>query len=417
MWWKWRAAIMGHMNDHSDVGTEAPPAQPGHVKRLYRRMDTKMIAGVAAGVADYFDVDPTLVRIGFVIAAFLGGVGVLAYGVAWILVPPSFEQSTPGESFVRRLKAAPSWFGIALLAVGVVLLTQAYGLMSPPVGWGIALVILGVLLFRHASTREVGTGPVPPPPPGPGGLPAPPPPPPPASPMGFEPVERGLAPPPAPPGGMWVPAPAPASARVRRPRDRWLWWATLGAALLAVGVAALLANAGVVDVGVRGYVSLALAVLGLGLVGGGWWGRSRGLIVLALLLTPVVLLASLVNVPFQGGVGERFYGPRVVSDLRPAYRQVAGRMVLDLSGLRLGTETASPIHLDATMVAGSIEVILPRGVRASVHAKAGAGQLVLLGIHSDGLNIDEQRAAGPVAGGDLDIDLQVSFGRIVVYRS
>jgi len=392
-----------------------------HARRLYRRTDTKMIAGVAAGVADYFEVDSTLVRIAFVIAAFLGGVGVVAYGVAWILVPPTHEVSSPSENAVRRLKAAPSWVAIALVAVGAVLLANATGAVSAPVGWGITLVVVGVLLFRHASRDpepvtassypvDVASGSPPPPPTaaftatGPAPATAPVVPPPPGVP--------GLPPSPERPAPLWVPPP-PRRRRERPPRQRGLFWGTIGATLLAVGVAALLANAGVFDLGAGAYLALALAVLGLGLLVGTWWGRSRGLIVLAAVLTPFVLLASLVNVPIRGGVGDRFYGPRAVSDLRPVYRQVAGRMLLDLTGLRLGKR---PVHVDASMVAGKIEVILPTGMHAGVHAEAGAGEMQILGNQADGLNLDIVRSTGPQIGGVVDLHLQVSFGPIVVVR-
>jgi phage shock protein PspC (stress-responsive transcriptional regulator) len=403
----------------------SPPPPGGHGRRLYRRTDQKLIAGVAAGVADYFDLDSTLVRIGFVVLAFLGGAGVVAYGVAWILVPPSHQVSSPGENLVRRLKASPSWVAMALVAVGAVLLAQASGAVSSPVGWGITLVVVGVLLFRHASSdREAQAGTVPPYPavaPPPPGVPAPPGVPPPPEPAGFGPTAPapfpGRTAPPAPgtPAQLWVPPPPPVRPRrPRRLRDRGLFWGTIGAALLATGVAALLDNVGAVDVGVRGYLALALAVLGLGLLGGTWRGRSRGLIVLAAVLTPLVLLGSLVNVPFRGGVGDRFYGPRAVADVRPAYRQVAGRMIVNLTGLHF---TKAPVRVEATMMAGDIEVILPRGVNASVHARAGAGQLDVLGNHSDGLNVEARRTTGPLGGGALDLDLEVSFGRILVYRS
>lgn len=46
-----------------------------------------MIAGVCAGVANYFDVDPTLVRILWVLFVLLGGSGILVYVIMWILMP------------------------------------------------------------------------------------------------------------------------------------------------------------------------------------------------------------------------------------------------------------------------------------------------------------------------------------------
>lgn len=56
-------------------------------KKLYRSSKDKMLGGVAAGLAEYFDIDPTIVRILFVISLFLGGAGVLAYIIMWIIVP------------------------------------------------------------------------------------------------------------------------------------------------------------------------------------------------------------------------------------------------------------------------------------------------------------------------------------------
>ncbi len=59
----------------------------GDYKRLYRARDERMVAGVCGGIAKYFNVDPTLVRLLFVIAAFAAGPGLLAYIVLAIIVP------------------------------------------------------------------------------------------------------------------------------------------------------------------------------------------------------------------------------------------------------------------------------------------------------------------------------------------
>ncbi len=57
------------------------------VKRLYRSRSDRMIAGVAGGLAQYLNVDPTLVRLGFVVLSLAGGPGLLLYIVMWIVVP------------------------------------------------------------------------------------------------------------------------------------------------------------------------------------------------------------------------------------------------------------------------------------------------------------------------------------------
>ena len=59
----------------------------GEYKRLYRSRDDRMISGVCGGDAKYFEIDPTLVRLLFVIFAFAGGPGLVAYIVLAIVVP------------------------------------------------------------------------------------------------------------------------------------------------------------------------------------------------------------------------------------------------------------------------------------------------------------------------------------------
>lgn len=55
-------------------------------KRLMRSKDKK-VAGVCAGLGDYFDLDPTIVRILFVVIFFAGGASLLAYLIMWIVMP------------------------------------------------------------------------------------------------------------------------------------------------------------------------------------------------------------------------------------------------------------------------------------------------------------------------------------------
>lgn len=56
-------------------------------KKLYRSEADKKIAGVCGGIAEYFDLDPTLVRLGWVIFSLMGGSGILAYIIAIIIMP------------------------------------------------------------------------------------------------------------------------------------------------------------------------------------------------------------------------------------------------------------------------------------------------------------------------------------------
>lgn len=56
-------------------------------KRLYRNEKEKMIAGVCSGIAEYFDIDPTLIRLAWVLFCALGGSGIVAYIIAAIIIP------------------------------------------------------------------------------------------------------------------------------------------------------------------------------------------------------------------------------------------------------------------------------------------------------------------------------------------
>lgn len=56
-------------------------------KSLYRSATNRRIAGVAGGIAEYFDIDPTVVRLIWVFSIFIIGGGILAYLIAWIVIP------------------------------------------------------------------------------------------------------------------------------------------------------------------------------------------------------------------------------------------------------------------------------------------------------------------------------------------
>ena len=56
-------------------------------KKLYRSSTNSMLAGVCGGIGEYFNIDPTLVRLAWVLFSVLGGAGVMAYIIAAIIIP------------------------------------------------------------------------------------------------------------------------------------------------------------------------------------------------------------------------------------------------------------------------------------------------------------------------------------------
>tara|TARA_Y100000310_G_C20700001_1_gene828862 strand:+ start:40 stop:270 length:231 start_codon:yes stop_codon:yes gene_type:complete len=57
------------------------------MKKLYRSSSNRIIGGVCGGIGEYFGVDPTLIRLIWVFFTFVGGSGILAYIICWIIIP------------------------------------------------------------------------------------------------------------------------------------------------------------------------------------------------------------------------------------------------------------------------------------------------------------------------------------------
>ena len=64
-------------------------------RKLYRSTTDRKIAGVCGGIAEYFSMDPTFVRAIFIALALAGGIGLVAYGVMWLMVPERPAAEVP----------------------------------------------------------------------------------------------------------------------------------------------------------------------------------------------------------------------------------------------------------------------------------------------------------------------------------
>ncbi len=417
---------------------EPPPpaaAAPGTVRRLTRRTDNKILAGVASGIAAYLGIEPWIVRIGFVILVPFGGFGALAYLIAWLLVPvEGSRQSLAGDVLRRPPSGLRSYVGVGLILLAVAILASAFS--EPGVIWAIVLIAFGVFLFRQDDPAEA-TDPRPPPGGGPGPaatatttpLPAAPAatttteplPPPPATregAMALPPDVPVWEPPPPPPdrAAAWGAPPPP------RPRRRpFLGPLTFAVALIATALALILNNLDVVDLSVGQVLAVFLTVLGGGLLVGTWWGRAWGLIPVGLLAVPVVALTALAGpVPVEGGVAERLYQPTTPAEVRSPYRLAGGELILDLSKAGLGPG-APPV--EASVAGGRLLVVLPDEVAAEVRGRVGVGILDLLGHVDNGTQVDSSVTEPPVkAPGEgtaptVKLDLRVGYGVIEVRRA
>ena len=97
------------------------------MKRLYRSTDQKIIAGVCGGIGEYFEIDPVIVRLIWFVFFLFGGVGVLAYIIAWMIVPLEDRAEADRKDRVEEKKVKAS-YNTRLL-------------------WGIILILLGVFFF------------------------------------------------------------------------------------------------------------------------------------------------------------------------------------------------------------------------------------------------------------------------------
>jgi len=60
---------------------------PQKIKRLYRSGNEKVLGGVCGGIAEYYNVDPVLIRLAWIFLALLWGLGIVMYIIAWIAIP------------------------------------------------------------------------------------------------------------------------------------------------------------------------------------------------------------------------------------------------------------------------------------------------------------------------------------------
>jgi phage shock protein C len=120
-------------------------------KRLFKSRTNKIIAGVCGGLAEYFDVDPVIMRVLFVLLAFFGGSGLILYIACAIIMPKRVidlaGMEAPAES---QSTNARKLFGIALIIGGAIVLFSNLGLFSFlhmwDISWSLVFPILLILL-------------------------------------------------------------------------------------------------------------------------------------------------------------------------------------------------------------------------------------------------------------------------------
>ncbi len=132
-----------------------------------------MIAGVCAGLAKYFDVDPALVRLIMVLLAFAHGIGFLFYIVAWLVMPleprhkgsgnqvvveEGEEQELPEDQRVVGHDWSSNsrfWAGVILVVLGIIFLLDNYiAWLTWDVLWPLILIAVGIYLIASGGEKN-----------------------------------------------------------------------------------------------------------------------------------------------------------------------------------------------------------------------------------------------------------------------
>ncbi|OKK20937.1 hypothetical protein AMK16_11110 [Streptomyces sp. CB00455] len=428
---------------------DAPPADPGASQAadprppLRRSRRDKVLAGVCGGLGRYFDLDPVVFRIVLGVLAVTGGVGLIFYGFAWLLLPQEGEEDSEAKKMLTGRVEGATLAAVFAALVGCALFLSMLDNGALAVFSVLVVLALGGASYwsqrrRHTRPPEAeppaahrtAHSPAPPEtkaPPAPGG------------PSWWRDplVKDGTTGPVGSTGYLWGPADeagpggpgsvpaAPAVVPASRPRGG------IGGRVFVLALLAGIAGAGADWQGrplgdaLQSGLAAALLVFGLGLAVSSLLGRTGfGTIVLAVLTS--ALLAGAAVMPREIGTDFRrvAWRPAAVADVRARYEADTGLATLDLS--RLDVPRGTTLSVGASLEAGRLKVIVPREVTAQADVSIRLGDIRLPGETGQVLRVrtggEHQRAtlmptAGTEAGGTIELHLETGVGQVEVARA
>ena len=410
-----------------------PEAAPG--RTLRRSTDDRVVVGVAGGLGRYFDVDPILFRVLFATTAFFGGVGLLAYLLAWALIPEEGSIDPPVDRLVENLRDRGLAFWIVLGTLSVMFWIAVLPDWSP-FGFGpiaIAAVILAIALSKRSTTGASGmpvTAAAPPPP----GVPTD------ATsaeaptavagdtPTVAQPADTSAAAAPEAPYGAYGPTysvtdptqafgPAPeppdvrrweAQARVmaartaaresqraahqeRRRRMAPARWGSFGALVVTLAVLGVLDATRGIPLATYGWAMVAIGLAAL--VIGGLFHRTPWLNLLWVFVgLGVIATFGTTPASLADGTGDQLLVPRSEDALPDDVRLALGRTTVDLTELPAGAARGHTMEIHQG--AGAIVIRVPRSMRVAIHA----------GVHIGAVTVDEVDQVGGDEDGGRQFD-------------
>lgn len=126
-------------------------------KKLYRSRKNSMIGGVCGGLGEYLNVDPTIMRLVAVLLIFADGIGLIAYIIAWIIIPRNPELEA---EIVAPQKSELNWLlpGLALIVIGLIfLLNNLVSWFRFSYLWPLVLIVLGIFILVRSQRKHVSS--------------------------------------------------------------------------------------------------------------------------------------------------------------------------------------------------------------------------------------------------------------------
>jgi phage shock protein PspC (stress-responsive transcriptional regulator) len=436
------------------------------------------LAGLCGGVAQHWGVDPLLVRVGWVLLALSGGVGLVLYLAGWLLIPVEGKDKAPVENlFGESVRRWPRELWITFVVIASLAMSMIFGALSP-FTIGPTIVIAVIWYFGFYKGRHDKQSVTPPSSPA-ESLPAAPPPtvpqfveypgPPTPFTQAAEAWQRRIeehtrritaattpspsAPAPAAaeqpaewprpaqptlshtpteqqapehtaflaepdPVGLYVESPRAVPIKLSDTRSarrlRLVSLIMLGVTLSGLGIAQALG----VAIPLAGYLAAALLIIGLTLVAATWLGRARGLLPLGVGLAIAAVLVTAAGPAFRIPVAAS--STHVYANLAelPAAgdSQDFGELSVDLSQLAVTGDATYRAHVDV----GQLDVIVPRDANVVINYRADLGAVRAYGAEVQGgsdLGGQLTYPQPPQAGRHtLTLDLSVDAGNIEVQR-
>lgn len=138
----------------------AEKSQDNNPSRLYRSEENRVIAGVCGGLGEFFNIDPTIIRIIFVILTIFGGSGLLIYLILWIVIPSESQSGIVSKSTIKGNVAeiktkinslgndySRFWWALFIVVLGFIFLFNNFGLFDFfefRKLWPVILILLGL---------------------------------------------------------------------------------------------------------------------------------------------------------------------------------------------------------------------------------------------------------------------------------